>query len=144
MQTKLMLGAVLVAAQFAAVPTYAKSKSVRVPFTETFFSPTDGRVGYRIGTGIEIKYSDVPSGNTGGPISGSCQGRFTFNSHTGTLPPGIEASPTSADGVRDIFYGTPRQPGRWTITANILIWCTAGPDQTVYQRQVPVTFNIEP
>lgn len=141
MQTKLLLGAALVAAQFAAVSAFAKSKSVRVPFTAIYFTPTDGRVGYRIGTGISVNFDDVPQGNTGGPFSGSCQGHYQV-SHVGTLPPGIEAD--SVGGVRDLFYGTPRQPGRWTIIANVSIGCSAGPDLTRYERQVPITFNVEP
>ena len=142
MQTRLLLGAALIASQFVTVPAFTKSTSLREPFTQLTFTPTDGRVGYRIGARLEIRFDDVPSGNTGGPISGSCQGRYGHISHVGDLPPGIEEH--LEVGVRDIFAGTPRQPGRWTITVNLEIECQGGPDLTRYQRSVPVTFNIEP
>lgn len=137
MQAKFLLVAALVGAQFAAATAFAKE-----PFTAIYFSPTDGRVGYRFGSGLVINVDDVPSGNTGRPIAGSCQVHFVDHSHVGTLPPGIERDATKA-GV-DIIAGTPRQPGRWSIIVYVSIWCSGGPDLTRYERQVPVTFNIEP
>ena len=143
MQTRLLLGAALIAAQFVTVPALAKrSASVREPFTLLEFAPTDGRVGYRIGARLAIRFDDVPSGNTGGPTSGSCRSLSHYISYSGDLPPGIEEHLEL--GGRDRFSGTPRQPGRWTITVELEIECQGGPDLTRYQRSVHVTFNIEP
>lgn len=142
MKTGLLLGAALIVAQLATVPSYGKAKSVRAPFTQISFTPTDGRVGYRFGSGPLFLNDDVPAGNTGGAFSGSCQGHYNYISHTGDLPPGIEEH--NAGGTVDVLAGTPRQPGRWTIIVNLSVSCSAGPDVTLYQRQVPVTFNIEP
>lgn len=140
MQTKLILGAALIAAQFSDIPAIAKSRSVREPFTHISFTPTDGRVGYHFESNFTLPLDDVPTGNTGSTSSGSCHGGYDYISHIGDLPPGIEPYNEGAN----LFRGTPRQPGRWTITVNLVVGCRGGPDLTHYERKVRVTFNIEP
>ena len=140
MKTRLILGAALIAAQFAPVPAFARSASVREPFTQIFFAPTDGRVGYHLVTQFSLPSDDAPTGNTGRPSSGSCQAGWDYTSHSGDLPPGIEQHLEGAI----LFKGTPRQPGQWKVTVNLVVGCRGGPDVTHYERKVPVTFNIEP
>lgn len=142
MQNRLLLVAALVGAQFTAIPAFAVSASVREPFTEIFFSPTDGRVGYRLGSGFKIYDRDVPQGNTGEAVTGTCDVHWDYVSHVGDLPPGIEVH--IGAGTPYLFAGTPRQPGTWAIIANLRVECHGGPDQKLYERKVRVTFNIEP
>jgi hypothetical protein len=107
------------------------------------FESTSGRVGYHMDVGLPLfSKSDVPKGNKGGPITGTCQLATWNSAYSGSLPPGLKfvAGPDSDS----VFSGTPRQAGSWRGTYSFDSRCTGGPDTGLYHRSIPVVFNIEP
>lgn len=94
-----------------------------------------------------VPSADLPAGYTNG-VGGTCKGEMGRVSNpgyaptvSGTLPPGVEL--VALPGT-PVFGGTPRQAGTWTVTVSPYVGCTAGPDTTIFQRQLPLTFTIEP
>lgn len=102
---------------------------------------TTGRVGYHLSAGLWIDADDLPRGNTGGPASGSCKAMTGGYSYSGELPPGVTLASTFGPVT---FSGTPRQPGRWVGSLSFVTRCSAGPDQNLYERMLPVYWQIEP
>lgn len=117
------------------------SSAAHAQFTRMYFDQTTGRVGYHMSVGFPLVVkSDVPRGNTGGAISGTCSAYMIPKNYEGELPPGLKF--TNAGDV--IFSGTPRQPGTWRGSLALEVYCTGGPDTNHYQRSIPITWQIEP
>ncbi len=136
--TALAVAAVLL----SGCETYQPQEATRsaVPFRNMYFSPTNGRVGYHFEAVLFTPTASLPAGY--GPGRQQCDTFATGFYHEGVLPPGITYTGKSPV----VFSGTPRQAGRWTITA---YWqgphCRMGHDQTRYPDvAIPVTFTIDP
>lgn len=108
------------------------------PFTQMYFSPTVGRVGYHFETHFHVPQHDLPAGY----VSGQCNNNHTSNSFEGTLPPGVDYRTTGAS----MFTGTPRQAGSWTIIVHIRgPHCTTGHNTSIYpDRRILLTIRIDP
>ena len=119
----------------------APSSGALAQFTQTYFDQTSGRVGYHMSVGYPLTpKTDVPKGNTGGAISGSCGSYMNLFAYNGELPPGLKF----VNQGDIVFSGTPRQPGTWQGSVSAEIYCSGGPDLTRYSRTIPVTWRIEP
>lgn len=104
---------------------------------------TTGRVGFHMSIGyFSVLESDLPKGNTGRPLSGSCQLGWWDPAFSGELPPGVQF--VAGQGSDAMFAGTPRQPGTWRGTFSFDVGCTGGPDTNRYHRSIPINFSIEP
>lgn len=128
--------AVVAVAVAALVPSTASAQ-----FSRMHLDSTSGRVGYHLSVGFPLtSKDDLPRGNTGGAVSGSC-GQWTVpQNYQGELPPGV-AFVNQGDVL---FSGTPRQPGTWRGSLQLEVYCSGGPDTNRYQRFIPVTWQIDP
>lgn len=110
-------------------------------FNRATLSSTGGRVGYHLDVSYpRFSAGDVPRGNKGGAVSGTCRTDWFDPVYSGGLPPGMQF--TVKDG--SLFTGTPRQPGTWRGTLSFNVRCLGGPDTTTYFRTLSVVWNIEP
>ena len=125
----------------SAAATLSFATAAPAQFNRLRLEPTNGRVGYHLSAGLWIDADDLPRGNSGGPASGSCKVMTGGYSYSGELPPGIKLAAAFGPVT---FSGTPRQPGRWVGTLTYVVRCSAGPDQSLYQRTLPVHWQIEP
>ncbi len=108
------------------------------PFSQAYLNPSTGRVGYHMALKLSVPYDNYPAGLD---LAG-CSPATSNGSLSGTLPPGLKNSLGQGDLVW--IEGTPRQPGSWTVSVTFTAYCTKGPDQTPYTRQVHTQLNIAP
>jgi len=59
-------------------------------FNRVHLDPTSGRVGYQLDVGYPIFHADdIPRGNKGGAVSGTCRADWFNPVYSGGLPPGM-------------------------------------------------------
>lgn len=125
----------------AGLAVIAPLTSTSAQFNRMHLDSTFGRVGYHMSIGFPLMpKDDLPRGNTGGAISGSCGAWTVPQQYQGELPPGL----TFVNKGDILFSGTPRQPGTWRGSLQLEVYCSGGPDTNRYQRSIPVTWQIDP
>lgn len=110
------------------------------PFSAMSVSPQEGRVGYYFSAGLTGKKSNLPMGYLGDLPDSSCSVRWGNLRYEGTLPSGVELTQS---GVT-VFAGVPAQRGTWRGKLTFKVGCSAGHNQTRYERTIPVQITITP
>lgn len=105
-------------------------------FSQSYYSPTSGRVGYHMVASLHSPMTDRPKG---------CVPEVNGFDTQGTLPPGL-AAPVFVPYAENVgkIEGTPRQPGDWDITVTLKsIKCTNTGEQ-FGDRPVNIHLHIDP
>jgi len=112
----------------------ARAPVARVPFSQGFFEPTMGRVGYHMVSEMKWHASDEPTPRCVPTSSGN-------EDVNGTPPPGLAYDQSNLE-----FEGTPRQAGDWSVRVTTHgMHCGMGPDQQNYgDRTITINFHIDP
>jgi hypothetical protein len=127
------------ALQTSKVLAFGRKPAPRTPFSQGYYEPAIGRVGYHMVSFPTWYRSDEP----GTP----CSPGFTDVSlDSGTVPPGLVGPYSNAQEWSSKFEGTPRQPGDWQLQVTLYgIHCRQGSDQQDYgNRTIQVHLHIDP
>ena len=105
-------------------------------FSQSYYSPTTGRVGYHMVVSLHYPLSNAPEG---------CQPLLNGFETQGTVPPGLTA-PVFVPYGQNVgnFEGTPRQPGDWDMTVTLKDVQCSNSGQHFGDRAVSIHFHIDP